>query len=401
MRFVKHFAPIALVVAFLTSCSSDDERVRQSEDILFGNSDVEVKLSSASGGGLTRASVESEDNGLFELDHIGIYMLGTFMQSTNPDERPIDWRLDYNRYASWITNVESQAVFNADTTRTDIRWKDGQTRWYPVGNWYSYRFYGYYPRVEDEVITTEEKRVTVNYYNLDGKTDIIWGRSACADPDDPKEMYRYSARYFRQMGYSEKYPEIAFQHKLMRIQFYIQGLSDPNLPEGHQFDPANEMIIDTIIVKDVPTVASLILADLDDNTNDGKMLYDWTSWLGDMGVVGENDGTFIKEQIQNDSLIKVGQPLLLPVPDAEAASVGYTKYGVEIRLRNLDGVLFDHEKPIELKRRDDVEFEAGKTYRVILKIAGPKQVSVRATLAPWEYEDDELNPLTIQPLTFD
>lgn len=394
MRIVKYYLPIALVVALLASCSNDDESVGQSEEILLGNSDVEVKLSTASGG-ITRASVESDANGLFELDNIGIYMLGTYQQNTNPAESPIDWRLDYNQFASWITNVEAQAVFNDDTTHTDIKWKDGKTRWYPIGNWYSYRFYGYYPRVDDYDITTEKGKVTINYYNLDGKTDIIWGRSAGADPEDAKEKYRYSARYFRQLGYSEKYPEIAFQHKMMRLQFYIQGLSDPNLPEGHQFDPANEMFIDTIVVMSVPTRGYLTLADLNTNTNDGKMSYSWTSWLGDVGVVGENDGTFIKEQIHNDSIIKVGQPILLPVPDEDAASAGYNKYGVQIRLHNLDGVLFDHEKPIELKRVDGIEFEAGKTYRVILKIAGPKQVTVRASLSQWEFEDNGITPLII------
>ena len=126
MRIVKYYLPIALVVALLASCSNDDESVGQSEDILLGNSDVEVKLSTASGG-ITRASVESDANGLFELDNIGIYMLGTYQQNTNPAESPIDWRLDYNQFASWITNVESQAVFNDDTTHTDIKWKDGKT----------------------------------------------------------------------------------------------------------------------------------------------------------------------------------------------------------------------------------------------------------------------------------
>ena len=155
------------------------------------------------------------------------------------------------------------------------------------------------------------------------------------------------------------------------------------------------MFIDTIIVAKVPTRAELTLADLNTKANDGKMKYNWTSYLGDIGVVGENDGVFIKKQIHNDDLIKVGQPLLLPVPDADAASAGYTKYGVQIRLRNIDGMLFDHEKPIELNRVDGIEFEAGKTYRVILKIAGPKQVTVRANLAPWEDVDDGLNPITI------
>lgn len=381
MKIANYFAPIALMLPLILACSTDEERVESGEGTVVGNSDVEVKLSVASGV-TTRASVESDENGLFELDNLGIFMLGTDHQNTNPDEKEIDWRPNNNPYAAWMSNVESQAVINVD--KTEILWTDGVTRWYPIGNWYSYRFYGYYPRVNESRITTEKTKITVSYDNLDGKTDVIWGSSLRADMTDAQEKYRYSARYFRQLGFSEKYPEIAFGHKLMRLQFYIQGLEDPNIQGDNKFSSANTMSIDTIIVKSVPTHAELTLADLNIASNEGKIVFDWSAYLKDLGVVGDNDGEFVKSQIHDDDIIKAGQPLLLPVPDVAAAAAGYDKYRVQIRLRNEEGVLFDHEKPIDLNLEEGYKFEAGKTYAVILKIAGPKQVSVRANLSAWE-----------------
>ena len=379
-----------------TACSNDDETTVKSPTVV-GNSDVEIKLSMGSSTG-TRASVESDANGMFDLDNLGIFMLGTAVQTTNPDEQTIDWRPAVNPYAIWMNNVEASAVKNGESTRTDILWADGETRWYPVGNWYSYRFYGYYPRVEDSQVSLTSSKCVVTYTGLDGTKDIIWGRSLGADLDDAKEKYRYSARYFRQAGYGDYNPELSLNHKMLRLQFAIQGIGDENAEAGHEFDAANTMFIDTIIVTQVPTTARLTVADLNNQeTGDGVITYDWIYDLQDLGVLGENDGTFVKKQIHDDDIIEVGQPILLPVLDSDATAAGYTKYKIKVRLRNDVGVLFDHEKPLDLNIADGGSgFEAGKSYRVVLKIAGPKQVTLQARLAGWESDE-----VTVAPLTFD
>lgn len=397
MTINKFYVSLLAAVA-LTACTSDDESSKQT--VSLEDSPVMIRLS-AGGGAKTRASVESTNTGMFNLDSLGIFMLATDTLHINHEEDPITWEYGYNAYepsspysnpwAVWIENVASNAVINNDSTRTDILWCDGMTRWYPVGNWYNYRFYGYYPYVDSPEVTATQR--VVNYTGLDGTKDIIWGRSLGVDKNDPHEKYRYSGRYFRQAGYSEMNPVITFEHKLMRLQFCIQGLPDSNALPGEEYDAANSMIIDTIMIDKVPTRASLIVADLDDKTNgnDGKITFNWTSYLKTLGVLGENDGVFVKEQIQNDSIIKVGQPILLPVLDADATAASYNKYRVIVRLRNTAGDLFSHEKPIDLRMNDT--YQPGKSYRVILQIAGPKQVTMSATLVPWDPDESSIESL--------
>lgn len=396
MKLSRYYLSL-FAVAALAACSSDDEQAAQQHFGVIANSDVEVRLSAGSGIG-TRSSVESDDQGLFSLDSLGIFMLATHKQDVNPNELALDWSYGYNYeepdlpytnpWAVWIDNVAVNAVINAEGTRTDINWVDGKQRWYPIGNWYSYRFYGYYPRVEMDQITVTETQRVINYTDLDGTKDIIWGRSAGADMTDAHEKYAYSARYFRQAGYGNVSPEVSFVHKMMRLQFSIQGIADENAEPGHEFDAANTMLIDTIIVERVPTSAWLVVADLNDETNgnDGKIIYDWQYTTKDIGVIGQNDGEFLKVRVNNDDLIKVGQPILLPVIDDDAVAVGYDKYRVKVRLRNVDGVIFDHEKPLELNVNR--AYEPGKTYRVAIKIAGPKFVTMSASLKSWEDDND-------------
>ena len=159
MNINKILLPLATIVLTM-ACSNDDE-TSQSLTVV-GNSDVEIKLS-VGGGTSTRASVESNVNGMFNLNNLGIFMLGTAVQSTNPEEQNIDWRPSVNQYAVWMNNVEANAVIDGGGTRTDILWEDGKTRWYPVGNWYSYRFYGYYPRVADNRVSMTANKCVVSY----------------------------------------------------------------------------------------------------------------------------------------------------------------------------------------------------------------------------------------------
>ena len=391
MNINKILLPLATIVLTM-ACSNDDE-TSQSLTVV-GNSDVKIKLS-VGGGTSTRASVESNVNGMFNLNNLGIFMLGTAVQSTNPEEQNIDWRPAVNPYAVWMNNVEANAVIDGGGTRTDILWEDGKTRWYPVGNWYSYRFYGYYPRVADNRVSMTANKCVVSYSGLDGTKDIIWGRSLGPDLGDAKEKYRYSARYFRQAGYGDYNPELSLNHKMLRMQFCIQGIADENAEAGHEFEAANTMSIDTIMILKVPTTAQLTIADLNNQaTGDGVISYNWESNLADLGVLGDNDGTFVKEQVVDDNIIEVGQPILLPVLDDEATAAGYTKYRIQVRLRNTAGVLFDHEKPLDLNLSGlSGAFEAGKSYRVVLKIAGPKQVTLQARLSPWENNNDAVVPL--------
>jgi hypothetical protein len=340
--------------------------------------------------------VESDANGLFNItgnDKLGIFMLATNKKNMNPTEDDINWTASgEDQWSVWIANDSAHAVINGAVT--DIRWaKTGQKYYYPIGNWYSYRFYGYYPRVE--TINYADDQVSADFTGLDGTKDVIWGRSLGADPNGTAdEQCRYSAQYFRKAGFSDKYPSLNLSHKMMRIQFYVQGVEDEDAEVGHKYDEANKMMVDTIEVLNVPTTAHLIIADRFTEGNNGKISYDWMNNLANIGILGTDDGDFDKaaSQVNNDDLIAIGQPMLLPVLDADAAAVGITKYMVNVTLRNTADEVFKAERPLDLVAPN--EFEAGKTYKVVLQIAGPKVVGMKATLAPWNpAADNAINPL--------
>ena len=385
MRINRVLTPLALA-ALLVACSSEEEQ--STETIVIGNSDVEVKLA-AGGYNITRASIESSADSLFDVNGLGIFMLATHKKDVNPTEDDIDWSASGEyQWSVWIDNDSANAVTNGATT--EIRWaKSGQKYYYPIANWYSYRFYGYYPRVE--AVTYSNDQVKVDFDGLDGTKDIIWGRSlGCNPAGSADEKCRYSARYFRMSGFSDKYPSLDLDHKMMRIQFYVQGLEDEDADAGHTYDEANKMLVDTIEVLNVPTKATLIVADRNIDGNNGKIIYTWDNYLSNIGILGKADGTApdgnfnkAESQIHNDDLIPIGQPMLLPVPDDDATAAGFTRYQVNVNLRNTSGQVFKAERPLDLVLNAPNVFEHSKTYKVVLQIAGPKLVVMKATLAPW------------------
>lgn len=405
-----------LAVAALSACTADDDSAQQTIDI--DDSPVEVRLSAGSGS-KTRASVESDANGLFEVEGLGIFMLAVEKQGTNPVAWDITWATAAEAgedpyhpdcgYANWaavqLNNVEANAVAgdNQGTPCTDIEWADGESKFYPFGNWYNYRFYGYYPIVSSEQLTQTASQRLVTYTHLDGTKDIIWGQSKLGsnnnedDNYDQFNAYRYSARYFRQANNSNNLPELGFQHKLMRMKFFIEGLADAT----GKFDAANNMVVESIVVEKVPQTAYLVVADMN-GTDDGKISFeDWTDDVADLTVSLKEAETDRQVEEDNASLVRnrkevTQDAILLPVPDEAAAAVNY-KYRLLITLKDTSlNQVFSHEMPIDLNMSNvDLVYEKGKSYNVIIKIGGPTEVSLRASLKAWDEDDESIVPLEL------
>lgn len=229
--------------------------------VLEANSDVEIKLGSGGNQAFTRAFVGEgvgETANLFTTtEGIGMFCLAAAKkQDAAP---PINWK-QYNadnddryagRYMNWMgskqptdgdintitwggnvkanaTPIDTNADGNNDVTR--IAWTDGFTRFYPMGNWYKYTFYGYHPYQNS--VTTEESTVTVDI-PIDGYTDVLWGRSykpeAGSGPEgvvDTWSQYAYSGKYFREYrkqtgSDNAPLPTMQFKHVLSRINFKV------------------------------------------------------------------------------------------------------------------------------------------------------------------------------------
>ncbi len=377
-------------VYVLAGCSGNDETLSPDSEAADGGvgvgTPVEIRLSSGAAG--TRASLEPDDAGLFEAEGLGIFCLANGTLSVNPNELPIDWSYAYGsepNYSAWMDNVESNAVYekNAEgvAVATNIVWTDGQTRWYPVGNWYSYHFYGYYPRVADHLITVGARQ-RIASIPIDGTQDVIWGRTTSTDPQ------AYCAKYFHHAGNENKISSIAFKHMLMRLTFSCVPGEDV---KGSK-ESAKKMGVKSVAIKSVPTVANLIVADLDNAANEGTILYDWNNNVDDFLLKDSLDANFREDHWVQDNEITLGQGILLPVPDVKMAAAGF-RYLVEITLMDRDGNVFRSEHPIELQ--NSASYQAGKSYNVKLTVHGPQEIYLNATLAPWEIDDDNIGGVTL------
>ena len=278
---------LGVATALFTSCSSDDtletskgpELTEDEKWVLEANSDERIELGSGDNS-FTRAFVgegAGETSKLFTTNEgIGVFCLAS--AKMDPDAPDIDWNLhtstdltDRNkgRYMNWMGmntgatlakptadkstnfvtwggNVYANAyqphrdeVSGAYVTR--ISWGDEFTRFYPMGNWYTYTFYGYHPYQWDanNVKTTSEKvDVTIP---IDGFTDVLWGRSfrPTDGASQTADKYAYSGKYFREYRKAHKddvqpeapTPTMVFKHALSRINFMV-GRGDSTANSG-------------------------------------------------------------------------------------------------------------------------------------------------------------------------
>lgn len=380
----------------LSGCSGDDETLSPGSEAADGGvgveAPVEIRLSSGASG--TRASLESDNAGLFEAEGLGIFCLAHGTLSVNHNEQPIDWSYadgSEPNYSAWIDNVEANAVYEKNdegvAVATSIMWADDQMgaddmrRWYPVDNRYNYHFYGYYPRVADDLITFGARQRIASIH-IDGTQDIIWGRTTSTDP------MAYCAKYFHQAGNENEIPSLAFKHMLMRLTFSCV----PGKDAKGSIESAKKMGVKSIAIKSVPTVANLIVADLDNAANEGTVLYDWNNNVADFMLKDSLDTDFREDHWVQESETTLGQGILLPVPDASMAAAGF-RYLVEITLMDRDGNVFRSEHPIELQNA--AAYRAGKSYNVKLTVHGPQDIYLNATLAPWEIDDENIGGVTL------
>lgn len=372
------------MMAFLASCSSDESLIAPADDnttTTITNSDVEIKLSS---GSKTRASIESTPSGVFAVDGLGIYCLAKNNINRNPNELPIQWLAGTRegQYSVWMNNVKSNAVINVDNvthdSTTNIVWADNETRYYPVGNWHAYRFYGYYPHTESII---NDGNSFVASHELDGMTDIIWGRTS--NMVDTLGDLAYSAKYFRQLEHASEVPSISFKHKLMRLTFSMVAGPDAN----GSTESAKTMGVKSITINDVPFQSNLTIADRNNPANDGKVEFNWDD-VRNLELPDSNDVVPLRTDYYwvKDTEVTIGQGILLPViPDGNDH-----KYTISIVLVNKDGIEFPAEYPMDIRFAGSERFVEGKSYNIKLTINGPKAISLDATLTPWEIDDTTL-----------
>ena len=392
----------------MASCSSESELADNgASDALtstqwshqIANSNVEIKFGSKIKG--TRAIVESDDQQNFTLTNMGLFCLAIAKNNINPNEANIDYTQGSAgyKYSVWVDNAEVKTEKDAGNNKTILTWADGKKHYYPTGNWHKYAFYGYYPKQDAANIIYDKKSVSVMFEDLDGTTDIIYGKA-----EDLNTPYAYSAYYFRQKGNEDKVPTVAFAHKLMRLTFAIQ-------PGGDK-EAAKTMGVTKVEVVKVPTKGTLVLADKDVPANAGSINFDWNNKddLADLALKAKTEATSTEQKglepdftaydetnehkacWVKDDPVDIGQGIMIPVPDYEN-NPDY-KYQLKITLINKDGQTFEPEYPMDLNTNGN-KFAAGTSYKVTMTINGPKEIQLNATLEKWQEDDTTIGGITL------
>lgn len=389
----------------MASCSSESELADNgASDALtstqwshqIANSNVEIKFGSKIKG--TRAIVESDDQQNFTLTNMGLFCLAIAKNNINPNEANIDYTQGSAgyKYSVWVDNAEVKTEKDAGNNKTILTWADGKKHYYPTGNWHKYAFYGYYPKQDAANIIYDNKSVSVMFEDLDGTTDIIYGKA-----EDLTTPYAYSAYYFRQEGNEDKVPTVAFAHKLMRLTFAIK-------PGGKDKEAAKTMGVTKVEVVKVPTKGTLILADKDAPANAGYINFDWNT-TADLALKAKTDATGTGEGLEpeftaydgtnetkacwvKDDEVNIGQGIMIPVPDYDT-NPDY-KYQLKITLINKDGQVFEPEYPMDLNTNGK-EFAAGTSYKVTMTINGPKEIQLNATLEKWQEDNTTIGGIIL------
>lgn len=410
---MKKYLYLGIAIAgIMSSCSNTYEPTI--EDLLAENpivsGDVEINLGA---GNATRASINSDENGIFETDNIGIFCLAQESMNINPHELPISWdkskytdRSDNNtdptkysqytyEYSAWLENKEAKAVIETinGVKTTRIHWADNSIQYYPTGNWHRYAFYGYYPYQPTTKFSINEE-IRQADFDINGHTDILWGKGY-----KQNEKYAYSAIYFRDPSHQNKTAEMQFKHSLMRLTFScITGELENEQGDKYVSPEAKKMYVVSVKVLKLPTKGHLVVANRLDPTKEGVFTADWKNNLKDV-LLTEEDDTEIKQRADHTYKYKVettakriGDGIICAVPD----DPNYNFY-VEVVLaydKDGDGVIneakgdkyFHPEHPMQLN--SNVKFEAGKSYNLKLTVNAPEQMSISATLEPWEEQPE-------------
>lgn len=333
---------LGVATALFTSCSSDDtletskgpELTEDEKWVLEANSDERIELGSGDNS-FTRAFVgegAGETDTLFTTkEGIGVFCLAS--AKMDPNAPNIDWTLhtstdltDRNkgRYMNWMgmnTNA-TLAKPTADKSTnfvtwggnvyanayqphrdevsgeyvTRISWGDGFTRFYPMGNWYTYTFYGYHPYQWNAAnVKTTDKKVDVTI-PIDGFTDVLWGRSF--RPSDgtveTADSCAYSGKYFRQYrkAHSKEAPTptMVFKHALSRINFSV-GRGDSTANSGSIY------IQELKLLGDVPNSVNLNVAMLDSAANVKPTGTDYFNGDPTEGKVTTSSTTYLKTKV--------------------------------------------------------------------------------------------------------
>lgn len=314
--------------------------------------------------------------------------------------------------------------------------------YYPMGSQYSYTFYGYYPYSAN--VEHNGNKYSVKITDLDGTTDLIWGKSF-VKPDDPDKADAYSAKYLRDKkkcvvegggtwddkAHKENRPQLTFVHKLMKFNIILQKGSGENTRIA-------KLGIKSAKLLNVADAGTLTIADLDNRLDaltddvkgkEGEFVVDWTTAKNRNTEatafdLKDKDGNTIGKPangpyLGDNTKVTVGDGFLIPVPKktgtnddgsykyedngyigtdaAELANKGIFRLRVEYYLEDAPDKVYkaaQYEiKPV-FKKADgtgvDEPWQAGYEYDIVISVSDPEQIQTYGELTLWKKRIIEL-----------
>lgn len=427
----------------MTGCANDDELGGGAGGQQTGNSDEPIVLSVGQQSNKTRAALGNVDengayDGTFDANGLGVYCLATGKIFATEN---ITWKTGYdNPNFRWMENVKSDAVtaLDADLNKkvTNLKFYDAETGttetnyFYPMGSQYRYTFYGYYPY--NQTVTHDEngEKYTVAIENLNGTTDLIWGKSLVSDDDAAKD-YAYSAKYIRakkaeygaewdKAKYKSVLPKITFKHKLMKFNIILKKGTGTGV---EQSTTIQYLGIKSCKLLNVADKGELVIANLNsenaaDADKEGAFNVDWTSAANHnieatALVLKDKDGTEISDAndpgpvLGDQEQVKIGDCFLVPVPksngdgtyedngyqgtdNAELANKGIFRLRIDFYRSDEDPHKTYRSAQYEVRPIEGETWQEGYEYDIVISVSDPEQIQLGAELTPWEKRTIEL-----------
>ena len=437
---------------FMTSCTNEDDLAGGSNNQRL-NSDVPIVLSAGQQANKTRAAlgnvVDGKYDGTFDTPdgtNLGFFCLAT---GNIAGKQTITWQEGFdNPNFLWLKNIQAKAVTSEDadlgkrvTNLTLFDENGGTTQtnhYYPMGSQYSYTFYGYYPYSAN--VEHNGNKYSVKVTDLDGTTDLIWGKSF-VKPDDPDKADAYSAKYLRDKkrvvegggtwddkAHKENRPQLTFVHKLMKFNIILQKGSGENTRVA-------KLGIKSAKLLNVADAGELTIADLDNHLDaltddvkgkEGEFVVDWTTAKNHNTEttafdLKDKDGNTIGKPangpyLGDNTKVTVGDGFLIPVPTlmtgtnadgskkyedngyigtdaAELANKGIFRLRVEYYLSDAPDKVYkaaQYEITPKFKEAADEAWQAGYEYDIVISVSDPELIQTYGNLTPWEKRTIEL-----------
>ena len=369
----KYFFTMMTAAMFFASCSNDDTAVPENNGTENQDDLVEIKLGTSSRVGTTvteSRAVEDWD----DVTSVGIFMLDKGTAESNFWN---DNTATGDNIPAKLVNIEATAGDPDENGKVDLT-LTGSPYYYPRTKGRAYNFYGYHPYINTEP-TIGETSVTISGSSFTGQEDIMYGYAINED------ITAYSAEYFRTIAKAAEEgsndaeeamaaarPNIEFNHLTARLKVY--------LVQGYDYDANNELCQIKDITVELPTTYEL---EFTKENPEATLTFGDTNEPNSLLVEGiaANAGfiTAEDEEFNATTTALIGDVLVPPTEIGE---------GYEFSIAwNKDGEI--SPITIALTGQDDdntnaLAFEAGKAYNIIIKINGPKEIEITATIAKWE-----------------